>query len=98
MYHLGNVNHDSKGKEFGVTTVWFSDAKEDVPVSPARVRSCVPAYSRLLKCVCVFSSSFVQSMYRASSFFATITWWASSSSSVVVSGLAFLYTYRLGRP
>ena len=53
----------------------FSSAKEDVPVSPACVRSFALAYSRSLICAHVFSSSFAKTPCRA-----TIPCRASSSS------------------
>jgi hypothetical protein len=80
VHRLGDANHDSEAQEFGVATVWFSAAKEDVLVSSARVRSFAPAYFRLLTRAHVFSSSFTQITYWALSSFATITYWASSSS------------------
>ena len=58
VHRLDDSNNDGKVQEFGVAAVWFLAAKEDVPVSPAHVRSYVPAYSRPLTCVRVFSSSF----------------------------------------
>ena len=60
MHRLDNSNHDGKVQEFGVTAVWFSAAREDVLVSPARVRSFTPAYSRTLTCARAFSSFFAK--------------------------------------
>ena len=48
VHRFDNSNHDDKVQEFGVAVVWFLAAKEAVLVSPARVRSFTPAYSRTL--------------------------------------------------
>ena len=60
--------------------VWFSATKEDVHVSPTRVRLFAPVYLRSLTRARVFSSSFAQIMYRALSSFVMITYWVSSFS------------------
>ena len=75
-----NYDHDSKAQEFCVAAMWFSATKEDVPVSPTRVRCFAPAYSCALTRARVFSPSFAQITNRASSSFVTITYWVSSFS------------------
>merc|ERR1712086_563310 len=57
VHRFDNSNYDGKVQEFGVAAVWFSAAKEDALVSPARARSFAPAYLHLLTHVWVFSSS-----------------------------------------
>ena len=76
VHRFGNANceYDGNAREFCVAVVWFSAAKEDVSVSPTRVRSFRPAYSRPLTRARVFSSSFAQIMYRASSSFVKIAY------------------------